>query len=309
MDNIPIDKKMLGKWLAAGYIEKGKRYPTEKGTPQGSPISPTLLVIALSGLEKAVKAATRPQDKVNVCVYADDFIITGVTPEVLEDKVKPTVEAFLAERGLSFAQDKTRVTHISDGFDFLGFNIRKYNGKLLIKPAKSSVKRFLAEIRRTIKRSGTVKTEELINRLNPKITGFCNYYRHACSKATFAYIDYCIYKALWVWCVRRHRTPSKGSKWIKHKYFRGTRSQNWVFSALIKGQKKNVYLDLREAGKTSIKRHVKIRAEAIPYDPLYHDYFDKRVQARKPVDKDKPCKQATWWLCWWKLFKPKEASK
>jgi RNA-directed DNA polymerase len=151
LDNVPMDKVMLQKWLKAGYLEKSQLFPTNEGTPQGGIISPTLLVITLAGLEKSVKAATRLKDKVNVVVYADDFIITGASKEILEDKVKPAVIVFLKERGLELSEEKTKITHIEEGFDFLGFNVRKYKGKLLIKPSKAGVKNFLQGIRAVIK--------------------------------------------------------------------------------------------------------------------------------------------------------------
>ena len=128
------------------------------------------------------------------------------------------VEAFLNERGLSLSPEKTKITHINEGFDFLGMNIRKYNSKLIIKPAKSSVKRFLADIRDIIKHNKTAKTENLIHLLNPKIRGWSNYYRHVCSKKTFNYVDNNIFESIWRWSVRRH--PNKGTGWIKNKYFR-----------------------------------------------------------------------------------------
>src|SRR5258707_15271146 len=105
----------------------------------------------MAGLETAIKAVTNPRNKVNVCIYADDFIITGATQEVLENKVKPAVQAFLAMRGLALSETKTKIVHISKGFDFLGFNIRKYEGKLLIKPSKASVKQFLNGLREFIR--------------------------------------------------------------------------------------------------------------------------------------------------------------
>lgn len=185
----PMDKKILKQWLAAGYIEKGKLYSTDTGAPQGGIISPCLLTVTLSGLEKAVKAATIIRDMVNIVIYADDFIITGRTQEVLEHKVKPAIAVFLRERGLSLSQEKTKITHINEGFDFLGFNIRKYSGKLIIKPAKINVKRFLADIRKTIKCNASAKVENLILLLNPKILGWANHYRHECSKRTFGYVD------------------------------------------------------------------------------------------------------------------------
>jgi RNA-directed DNA polymerase len=277
--NVIMDQEMLKKWLAAGYIEKGKWNPTKAGTAQGAVCSPALLNITLSGLEvTAKKAAPRRADKVHTCIYADDFIVTGAIKEVLEEKVKPAVELFLRERGLSFSHEKTKITHIDEGFDFLGMNIRKYKSKLIIKPAKSSVKRFLANIRKTIKSNPTTKVEDLIQQLNPKIRGWTNYYRHVCAKKVFSYVDNAIFWALWRWCKRRH--PKKGYRWVKNRYFRSDHSRNWVFSAAIKG-KDNKYLNLIQADKTPILRHVKIRAEANPYDPIYQEYLDKRSKKKE----------------------------
>ena len=306
LENTPMDKVMLKKWLAAGYIEKGEFYSTEVGTPQGGVISPTLLTITLSGLEAVLKKSVPNQkDKVNICVYADDFIITASTKEVLENKVKPVVESFLRERGLTLSPEKTKITHIDEGFDFLGANIRKYKGKLIIKPAKSNVKRFLAEIRETIRKQATAKTENLIRPLNQKIRGWSNYYRHICSKKTFSYVDAQIFLALWRWAKRRH--PNKGKKWIQNKYFRSWELRNWVFYAKVKSKDKSdkiTYLNLTEASKTPIKRHIKLRAEATPYDPVYHDYLDMRIMKRMEIDKKS--KRPSWWLTWWNLLKPRD---
>jgi|SRR3990170_8062409 len=299
LENTPMDKEMLKKWLAAGYIEKGKLYPTVMGTPQGSLISCALLTITLSGLEQAVKSVTKPKDKVNVCVYADDFIITGVTAEVLENKVKPAVETFLGERGLSLSQEKTTITHIDKGFDFLGMNIRKYNGKLIIKPAKSGIKRLLVDIREKIKLNKTIKAEELIRILNPKILGWSNYYRHVCSKKTFGYVDYKIFGAIWRWAVRRH--PNKGAIWVRRKYFRVEKLRNWVFSATVKNKYgKSICVDLVNACKVPIKRHIKIKSAATLYDPNYHEYLEKRILGR--VKESNSQKRPLWWLCWWNLI-------
>jgi RNA-directed DNA polymerase len=153
LDNTKMDKAILKKWLEAGYIENKTFYSTEEGIYQGSTISPCLLVNTLAGLEAAVKAVTKQQDKVNACVYADDFIITGESQEILENKVKPAIKAFLAKRNLTLSEKKTKITPIDEGFDFLGFNIRKYKGKLLIKPSKNGIKSFLSNIREVIWKS------------------------------------------------------------------------------------------------------------------------------------------------------------
>lgn len=305
LDNAIMDKVMLEKWLAAGYIEQRKFYPTVSGTPQGGLASPTLLNLTLSGLEQAVTAATQRKDKVHICIYADDFIITGATKEVLENKVKPVVESFLRVRGLFLSQEKTKITHINKGFDFLGINVRKYGSKLVMKPAKSGVKRLLTDIRAVIKKNGTAKTDSLLRLLNPKIRGWANYYQHVCSKETFGYVDYCIFKSIWRWAKRRH--PKKSMDWIKRKYFRSDESNNWIFFAKAKGKGgKTSNLDLVKMSKTPIKRHVKIQAKATPYDPAYHDYFDKRISERGNGKKDK---RASWWVCWWNLLAPEKNVK
>ena len=276
--NIPMDQQVLRKWLAAGYMEEGSLYPTERGTPQGGIASPTLANMALDGLEAvAINAAGKGQ-KVNVVKYADDFIITGASKEVLEDIVKPAVAAFLWERGLELSPEKTHITHIEAGFDFLGFNVRKYNGKLLIKPAKGSVKAFLAEIRGFIKARATIKAVDLIRQMNPKIRGWANYYRHVVSQKTFDRVDYQVLQALWSWIRRRH--PNKSVKWRQKRYFRSHGNRNWVFSASIHNrQGVGLPLDLFKAASIPITRHVKIRADATPFDPAFIDYLVSRKRS------------------------------
>lgn len=274
MTRVLTDKAVLNQWLAAGYIEKDVFYTSEEGTPQGGIISPRLATIALNGLEEVATAGFRGTDKVHVIVYADDFIITGKSKELLEE-IKPRVVTFLKERGLELSEEKTRITHIEDGFDFLGFNLRKYNGTLLIKPAKKSIKSFLAGIRGTIKAHRTAKTENLIRILNAKTRGWANYFRHHVAKATFNYVDHQIYLSLTEWVKRRHRNKSKA--WQQKKYYRNQGLRNWIFTAKIKDKEGNFkYLDLFYASRVKIKRHVKIRAKAHPFDPQFIEYFQQR---------------------------------
>ena len=278
--NITMDKTVLSRWLAAGYMEKGSFYPTESGTPQGGIASPTLALMTLSGLEEAVKNAVPRRQKVHVVAYADDFIITGASKELLVMKVKPAVDAFLKARGLELSAEKTKITHINEGFDFLGFNVRKYNQRLVIKPAKASVNAFLREIRAFIKSHKAAKTEHLIWQLNPKLSGWANYYRHAMAKRTFNQVDHQVFLTLWSWAKRRH--PNKPAQWVRQKYFRSQGLRHWVFSAKVPDQQgKAVALDLMLAAKVPIRRHVKIRAAATPYDPAFTDYFAAREQSRR----------------------------
>lgn len=274
----PMDTVVLRKWLKAGFIERNAFHATTEGTPQGGVISPALANLTLDGLEvclrkKYPKSGYKGQNpKVNLVRYADDFIITGASKELLENEVRPFVEAFLYERGLELSLEKTHITHITDGFDFLGQTIRKYkSGKLLITPSRKNVHTFLSNIRETIKGNAQITTGELIARLNPKIQGWAMYHRHVSSKKTFGKVDYAIFQALWRWARRRH--PNKGRRWIKRKYFRSIGTRNWVFSGELRG--KQVYLRL--ASDIPIKRHRKIKGDANPYDPAWEIYFEERL--------------------------------
>ena len=281
MKNIPMDKDILQKWLRAGFVDRNVFYQTEEGTPQGSIISPVLARLTLNGLERKLRdvypKGTRKsrRAKVNVIVFADDFIITGSSKELLENEVKPLVEDFLSERGLELSIEKTKITHIEDGFDFLGQSVRRYKGKILIKPSKKNVKDFLEKVRAIIKEHKQAKTENLIMQLNPVIRGWANYHRHVVSKQTFGKADHAIFLALWQWAKRRH--PDKPRRWIKAKYFYHIRGRRWVFCAETVG--KNgiaTKLELFQAASTPIKRHTKIKGEANPYDSEWEIYFEDR---------------------------------
>jgi RNA-directed DNA polymerase len=273
LNNIPMDKELLKKWLKAGYIEKGKLFSTESGTAQGGVISPILANMALDGMEAIIKQAAPRRSKVNYIRYADDFIVTGESKELLEQKVVPAIGDFLRIRGLDLSQEKTSITRIEDGFDFLGQNIRKYKGKLLIKPAKKNVKSFLEKIRKIVKDNIHAKPEVMTRKLNSRIRGWTNYHRHIVASETFHYIDMHIFKGIWNWAKRRHY--NKGKRWIKKKYF-SKGSYKWAFSVAVqKGGKTRVY-ELVRAACIPIRRHVKIKGEAHPYDPMYGPYFKKR---------------------------------
>lgn len=282
IDNIPMDKTILQKWLKAGFIERSIFYETKEGTPQGSIISPTLARMALNGLESKLRnkypkgSRKSNRAKVNAIVYADDFIITGSSKELLEEEVKPTVVEFLRERGLELSEEKTKITHIKDGIDFLGQNIRKYGKKISIKPSKKNIKNFLSKIRGTIKGNKQAKTENLILQLNSVIRGWVNYHRHVASKETFKKMDHAIFQTLWQWGKRRH--PNKSKKWIRKKYFHQIGKRNWVFCAEIVGKEgKLTKLQLLSAARTPIKLHIKIRGEANPYDLEWEQYFEERI--------------------------------
>jgi RNA-directed DNA polymerase len=282
LDNMPMDKAILRKWLKAGFMEGNSFHHTAEGTPQGGTISPALCNLTLDGLEKELATAFAPKTsrqtekaKVNLIRLADDFVVTGSSKELLEHQCIPLIEEFLESRGLELSQEKTRITHIAEGFDFLGQNIRKYNGKLLIKPSKKNVKTFLSKVRETVKGNKQARTGNLIALLNPLIRGWANYHRHVCSKETYVSIDDAIFRLLWQWSKRRH--PCKSRKWIKEKYFKSVNNRNWVFSGKATDGRE---LQLVRAADVAIKRHIKIRGNVNPYDPKDESYFDKRLKQK-----------------------------
>jgi RNA-directed DNA polymerase len=274
-----MDKSVLKQWLRAGYIEKDTLYKTEDGTPQGGLASPTMANIALDGLEKIILDITRKGEKVNFVRYADDFICTSNSKETLENKVQPAIINFLKERGLELSQEKTKITHINDGFDFLGFNIRKYEGKLLIKPSKASVKKISGSLRETILKLGNTSTAKLIANLNSKIRGWANYYRSCVAKKIFSDIDHNIFQSLWRMLKKKHR--NKNISWIRNKYYTRIGSRNWCFFCKAKTKSGPKLYTLIHASRITIRRHIKIKGRATPFDSDFDEYFIERENRLK----------------------------
>jgi RNA-directed DNA polymerase len=281
--NVPMDAGILRKWLKAGYLEGSVFAPTQKGTPQGGIISPVLANFALNGLEQMLKDVLGNKTqckkaKVNLVRYADDFVITGATRELLEERIRPAVEKFLAGRGLMLSPEKTKITHITEGYDFLGQNIRRYNSKLLIKPSRKNVKAFLQKVRGLVRELCAAPQLKIIEVLNPLIDGWARYHRHVVSKRTFADVDNQIWYCLWKWAKRRH--PNKINNWIKERYFHRIGERSWVFAVRVGGMSEEgepAYWMLRHAAKLPIERHQKIKADANPYDPAWERYFEERA--------------------------------
>ena len=274
LDHIPTHKGKLRAWLKAGFMERGVFHPTEDGTPQGGIVSPTAANMALDGLERLLTERFKHRHKVNLVRYCDDFVITGASSALLEDEVQPLVAQFLKERGLELSGEKTRIVHIDAGFDFLGFHFRKYHGKLLIKPAKTSIAAVKRKVRAILQASGSLPQDALIRRLNPIIRGWGGYYRHVVSKQVFSDIDHAIWRMTWNWAKRRH--PQKGRKWIKDRYFAHRDGRDWVFT--------DGSVTLFRMASIPIRRHVKIRGAANPFDPDWAAYFRRRyVRQGKPT--------------------------
>jgi len=281
LEHIPTDKEVLRKWLKAGFVENRTLFPTEAGTPQGGIISPTLATLTLNGLERLLKATFRMRrvgggktynPKVNLVIYADDFIITGSSKELLEKEVKPLVEQFLRERGLELSPEKTFIKHIEQGFDFLGQNTRKYGGRLLTTPSKKNLHAFLERVRTVVRTNPTVKQEHLIWTLNPIIRGWANYHRHIVATRAFRKAEMVLFHCLWRWAKRRH--PEKSVAWITQRYWHrlGRRRRSFAVRTTLHG--KRALARLEDPTETAIWRHVKVKSEANPFDPHWRTYFE-----------------------------------
>jgi len=283
LNHIPMDRDILRKWLKSGYVETGRLFPTDLGSPQGSAISPTICNMVLDGLEVQIRKKYHKTKrdgkayfpKVNFIRYADDFIVTGESRELLEAGVLPIIREFLSERGLELSEEKTVITHIEDGFDFLGCNIRWYKDKLLTKPSKKNYKAIVSKVREIIKQNPSMKQEDLIRKLNPVIRGWVNFQKYNVSSQAFERFDFDVWRCLWRWCKRRH--PKKGHKWIAKKYFRRVGTRYWTFSVNMAD---SFELHLIYATDTKIVRWLKTKSEATPFDERFTEYFEDRDTKR-----------------------------
>ena len=286
--NVPMDTRMLHNWLTSGVVDLGKFQETKAGTPQGGIISPTLANMALDGLEEALASKFGSRDrlhkhhkrnKVSLVRYADDFIITGTSKDLLRDEVLPLVKDFMAVRGLELSQEKTLITHIDEGFDFLGWTVRRFpnRGKsmVLVQPSKKNVKTFLAKCKGIFGDNKSMNHARLIWKLNPVVRGWTNYHRHNSSSDTYSYVDHRLFKMEWKWAKRRH--PGKPLRWVKEKYFRRQNKRDWIFAGEgVDDQGRMRQATLMFARDVKIVRHAKVKMDANPFDPVWDDYFKKR---------------------------------
>jgi len=227
----------------------------------------------LHGLENFIKTTNR---KLGVVRYADDFIVTARDKGSLEN-AQIQIQQWLSERDLELSAEKTLITSMEDGFDFLGFNHRHYNGKLLIKPSKKKVRDFCKRIGKEIKALNGCEQEAVIKKLNPILRGFANYYKGGVSKETFNYISHRVWQYLWRWAKRRH--PNKNTSWVRKRYFKTINGNKWTFACNISDrQGKEKDLILYPIAYTPIERHIKVKGDASPDDPSLKEYWEKRHQ-------------------------------
>lgn len=274
LENISMDKTVLKQWLTCGYIQNRRLFPTQAGTPQGGIISPVLANMTLDGLEQVVKDACPKKRKVNFVRYADDFIVTADTKELIEHNIIPAIIAFLKPRGLALSAKKTQIVRIEQGFDFLGQHLQKYNNKLIITPKQENIKSFLSKVKGIIKACYGLSCRDMIQILNPVIRGWAMYHRCIQAGKAFGYATNRIYESVWRWTRRRH--SGKNAGWIVRKYFSHS-ARPAVFACWIRDkQDKQKLLELLRPTQIQLVRYIKIKAKATPYDPNYSSYFRMR---------------------------------
>lgn len=278
-------REVIRGWLKAGVLERGKWAPTEEGTPQGGVISPLLLNIALHGMEGAAgvewyvshgRPGTKPTTPVLVR-YADDFVVLTHTREEAE-KAKRELAEWLEPRGLHFNEEKTQIAHLEEGFDFLGFNIRRSgDGKCIIRPSKDAVRRLRDRLRTEVQSLHGSNASAVVRRLTPVIRGWATYYRGVVSSATFSSLDDYVWRLTYRWVRRAH--PNKSKTWAVDRrfgQFNKSRKDRWVFGDRESGT------FLPKFAWTPIVRHVTVRAGASPDDPALQDYWAKRRRKKAP---------------------------
>jgi RNA-directed DNA polymerase len=283
-------RDMIRGWLTAGVFEAGKGFaPTVEGTPQGGVISPCLLNVALHGLEEAAgvcyrAGGTRPggtrRGSPVAVRYADDMVVLCGSQQQAE-QVKARLAEWLAPRGLAFNEDKTRIVCLDEGFDFLGFSIRRYpNRKLLIKPSEAAIRRVRERLASELRALRGGNARAVIATLNPVIRGWAAYYRGVVSSKAFSSLDDYLWKLTYKWATWRH--ASKPKRWIVGRYFgkfNKFRNDRWVFGDRDSGA------CLTKFSWTGIQRHVPVTGAASPDDPALASYWaDRRKKVKPPLD-------------------------
>jgi len=278
-------RDMVRGWLKAGVFEPGRGFaPTGEGTPQGGVISPLLLNIALHGMEQAAGVRygrSNPtwvhRESPTLVRYADDLTVFCHTREQAE-QVKSRLAAWLAPRGLSFNEDKTRIAHLDqEGVDFLGFDIRRHRGKLLIKPGKAAIKRVKKRLAAEMRALRGANAAAVLTTVNPIIRGWANYYRGVVSSRVYSSLDNYMWRLTYKWACSVH--PNKPKRWIVRRYFgrhNKNRSDRWVFG------NPNSSAYMVKFSWTEITRHVLVKGGASPDDPAQARYWAARRRKNRP---------------------------
>lgn len=274
----------MRQFLKCGFVFNRHLFPSDRGTPQGGVISPILANMTLDGIEKmlAEKFWKCPRGrihkpscnkrKVNLTRYADDLVITADSIEIAL-VIKEMLTDFLKVRGLELSEEKTKITHINEGFQFLGWTFRKFHGKLLVKSSKESIKRLNDKVGSVIREAKAWTQDNPIRKINPIIQGWANYHRHVVSKRIFSRQDYILWNQLYSWGKRRH--PEKSKQWLKNRYWHRDGKRDWIFETKNSRLSSLAYIP--------IVRYRRVILEKNPY--LDQEYFKQRIFGYKGEEK------------------------
>jgi RNA-directed DNA polymerase len=276
-EHTPMNKRILAKWLRCGFVDQGALYPTTAGVPQGGIISPVISNLVLDGLEAVVQGSSwhRRVPNINYVRWADDFLVTANSRQVLAEDILPRIAAFLAARGVRLSTEKTVITPISQGFNFLGQTVRKPErpqgkpAKLQITPSTASFQALRDKVRTLCKQTKGTTPEKLIDTLNPVLRGWANYHRHVICGETFTKLDNFVWQRVYRWAKRRH--SDKTGRWITDRYFPHRQGEPWRFTDPVTGKQ---LLRVREAVKP--QRYLKVKGAANPFDLAWEAYFQQR---------------------------------
>ena len=270
-------------------VEKGRFSPTEEGTPQGGVVSPLLLNIALHGMEEAagvryqlrgIHAGELLRDSPNLVRYADDLVALCHSKQQAV-QVKARLAEWLTPRGLAFNEDKTCIVNLDDGFDFLGFTVRRQSGKLLIKPSKAALRRHREWLRAEMLSLRGANVAMVLQRLTPIVRGWSTYYRTVVSSEMFSALDRYLWRLLYKWA--KHSHPRKPKRWIVARYFgrfNKSRRDRWVFGDRSSG----AYL-VKHAWTRTVRQQM-VRAGASLDDPALAEYWAARRRRAAPPPMD-----------------------
>lgn len=304
LETFPKIRQAIKGWLKAGIMDEEVYFKTKAGTPQGGVISPLLANIALHGIEEDTKNALseelhqhlkifhkrsdrkRALTMLRIIRYADDFLVLHESEEIVK-KAKTFIKLWLKKMGLNLNAVKTKIVHTlktyegnKPGFEFLGFNVRQFlvknkkrGFKTIIKPSSEGQKRHRSCIRKYVKKLTSATQRQVIKTLNPIIRGWTNYYKAFVARKAFESADHYMFTCLWKWARWRHH--NKGLRWIKHKYFRRYRNNNWRFMTTT-----NEMLLLHS--DIHIKRHIKVKENRSPYDGDVK-YWNRNMSTKEKV--------------------------
>jgi RNA-directed DNA polymerase len=261
---------VINRMLKADIMALDTSQHSKEGTPQGGVISPMLANVAMNRLDKFCDTVIRKKFKLQanpIVRYADDFVAVCKTKKQAEEIRGMIADFIKRDIGLELSEKKTLITHINEGFDFLSFNFRKYNGIMLIKPSKENVLLHNYELKKTMKQYRGSNLSTMLYKLNSQVRGWSNYYRGTVKTKVFSKLDDELWHRIWGWLRSLH--PNKMVKWIRRKYERFlTPCNRFTEHGIINV----IHNDIKWTPHIIVKKGMRV------YDTEALEYWEKREQ-------------------------------